>query len=170
MKAEKQIVIDSLLERINNSPFVFVADYSGMKVPEFAELRNRLRNAGSEFHVDKNTFVKRAAEAAGLPEDFSGVLNGQTAIVTGDHDVCAVAKVMKNFAKEFNRPSIRAGILDGALLNAEQVEELAALPPKEELQAKLLGLMQQPASMLVRLMNEPGSALARVLQAKADQG
>ena len=72
MKAEKQLIIDALLERINGSPFVLVADYGGMTVPQFEELRNRLRACGAEFHVEKNTFIKRAAQAAELPEDLAG--------------------------------------------------------------------------------------------------
>jgi len=171
MKAEKQIIIAELLERINASPFMLVTDYSGMKVPQFEELRNRLRTTGSSYSVAKNSFVKRAIGAeSSLPDSIADSLSGQTAIVTGESDVCAAAKVLKNFRKEFAKPEIRAGILDGEVLDTAQIEALADLPPMEVLQAQLLGLLLTPAQQLVRTLNEPASALARVLQAKHDQG
>ncbi|MCB1065728.1 MAG: 50S ribosomal protein L10 [Verrucomicrobiae bacterium] len=170
MKSEKQFIIDALLERINGSPFLLVADFTGMTVPQFSELRTRLRAAGSEFHVEKNTFVRRAAESASFPEEVSSLLTGQTAIVTGESDVCAAAKTLKAFHKEFKRPILKGGVLDGAALDAAQVEALADLPSKEVLQAQLLGVLQTPARQLVTVLNEPLASLARVLQAKADQG
>ncbi|MCB1091552.1 MAG: 50S ribosomal protein L10 [Verrucomicrobiae bacterium] len=170
MKAEKQIIIDALLERINQSPFLLIADYTGMTVPQFSELRKRLRATGATFNVAKNTFVKRAAISASVPESVGDLLSGQTAVVTGENDVCAAAKAIKNFHKEFSRPVIRGGVLDGAVLAAAQVEALADLPSKEILQSQLLGLLQEPARRMVTVLNEPLASLARVLQAKADQG
>ena len=111
MKAEKQIIIDEILERINASPFMLVTDYSGMNVPEFAELRNRLREAGASYQVAKNSFVKRATEAAEYPAEIKETLGGQTAIVTGESDVSAAAKILKNFRKEFEKPEIKGGVL-----------------------------------------------------------
>lgn len=170
MKAEKQIIIDALLERINQSPYLLVADYTGMTVPQFSELRKRLRAVGAGFNVSKNTFVKRAANTAQMPDTIGGVLSGQTAVVTGGSDVCAAAKTLKNFNKEFNRPVIKGGVLDGAMLAAAQVEALADLPSREVLLATLLGVLQEPARRMVTVLNEPLAALARALQAKADQG
>ncbi len=170
MKAEKQLIIDTLLERINQSPFLLVADYAGMTVPQFEELRNRLRAAGAEFHVAKNTFVKRAASDAEVPETINEMLSGQTAIVTGESDVCAAAKTLKNFHKEFERPVIRGGALDGEVLDVAQVNALADLPPKEVLQAQLLGVLQTPGRQLATVLNESITQLARVLQARVDKG
>jgi large subunit ribosomal protein L10 len=170
MKAEKQIIIDALLERINQSPFMLVADYTGMTVPQFSELRKRLRAVGAAFNVSKNTFVKRAANTAQMPDSIGEALKGQTAVVTGGSDVCAAAKTLKNFNKEFNRPVIKGGVLDGAMLEAAQVQALADLPSREVLLATLLGVLNEPARRMVTVLNEPLAALARVLQAKADQG
>ena len=170
MKAEKQIIIDEILERINASPFVLVADYTGMTVPEFAELRNQLSEQGAEFHVAKNSFVKRAAAEAKLPEGIGDALTGQTAFVVGEEDVCAAAKILKAFKKKTNKADVRSGTLDGALLDAAQIEVLADLPSKDALLAQFLGVLNMPAQQLVRVINEPASALARVLQAKANQG
>jgi large subunit ribosomal protein L10 len=170
MKAEKQIIIDEILERINASPYVIVADYTGMTVPQFETLRTRLDELSAEFHISKNTFVKRAAKDAELPEDLNEALSGQTGLVTGAEDVCAAAKVVKEFKKETGKLEIKGGALDGAYLDAAQVDALASLPPREVLLATLLGVLQAPASKLVRTLNEPGASLARVLAAKEGQG
>lgn len=168
MKVEKTLLIDDLLKRMNGSPFLFIVDYSGLTVPGWEELRKRLRANGSEIHVTKNNLVRKAAEKAGYPEKIGDALVGQTAVVTGDSEVCAVAKVLKTFAKEFEKPKLRAGVLDGALLTPEAINSLADLPSKEVLRSQLLGVLQAPASTLVRLLNEPAASLARVLKAKSE--
>lgn len=170
MKEVKQVIIDDILTRINESPFLLVADYSGMTVPQFENLRKRLKAQGARFQVAKNTLVRHAARSAEYPDGLSGILTGQTAVVTGESDVCAAAKELKEFAKLTGKPGIRGGVLDGELLDEEKVRALADLPPMEVLQATLLGVLNQPGTMLARVLNEPGTSLARVLQAKADQG
>lgn len=169
MNAEKTILIEHLLEKVNASPFLFVVDYTGLTVDKFEALRKLLRGAGAEMHVFKNTLVKKAAERAGYPSELGAVLTGQSAVVTGEKDVCAAAKVMKNFADEFKKPQMKAGVLDGKYLDASGINALADLPSREVLLGQLLGVLQAPASTLVRLLNEPASSLARVLQAKSEQ-
>lgn len=169
MKAEKTILIDHLLEKVNASPFLFVVDYAGLTVDKFEELRKRLRASGAEMHVYKNTLVKQATTKAGFPAELGDVLTGQTAIVTGQKDVCAAAKVMKTFSTEFQKPQLKAGVLDGKYLGADNINSVADLPSREVLLAKLLGVLQAPASTLVRLLNEPAASLARVLKAKGEQ-
>lgn len=170
MKALKKIAIDQLLERVSASPFLLVVDYGGMKVSQFEELRKRLRGVGAKLQVSKNTFVKRAAASVDYPEDLAAHLVGQTAVVTGETDVCGAAKILKTYAKEIGKLPIRCGVLDGTLLADSQVIALADLPPLEILRAQLLGVFNSPAQKLVSVLNEPGASLARVLQAKADQG
>ena len=165
MNPDKKIIIDGLLERVNASPFVLVVDYTGMTVPHFSELRNRLVTAGAECHVAKNTYMRKAFAEAGLP-DPGDQLTGQTAFITGEQDVAAAAKVLKNFEKEFKKPGIKLGILDGLLLGEEQVKAIADLPPREVLLAQLLGVINAPATKLLRTLNEPGASLARVIKAK----
>jgi large subunit ribosomal protein L10 len=98
------------------------------------------------------------------------MLSGQTAVVTGDSDVCAAAKALKDFAKSAGKPEIRGGVLDGELLDEAKVKALADLPPMEILQAQLLGVLNMPAQQLVTVLDQPGASLARVLQAKHEQG
>lgn len=167
MRPEKASIVEDLQTKLNASPFLFVADYTGLKVSQFAELRNRLWGAGARCHVVKNTFLRRAAKEAGLPE--LGELKGQTAIVFGDKDVAAAAKILKTFSTEFKKPEIKTGVVDRLVVSGDQIKAIADLPSREILLATLLGVLQAPASKLVRVLNEPASALARVLKAKADQ-
>ena len=165
MRPEKTYIVADIQATLKNSPFLLIADYSGMEVKHFEELRVRLGRVDAQIHVIKNTFLKRAIKALGLPE-LNGALSGQTAMITGESDICAAAKILKTFISEFERPALKAGILDDAILSVEQIKALADLPSKDVLQAKLLGLLLAPATKLVRVLNEPASSLARVLQAK----
>lgn len=168
MRPEKASIVEDLQARLNKSPFLFVTDYSGLKVDQFSELRNRLAGAGAECRVVKNTFLRRAAKEVGFP-DLGNELAGQTAIVVGEKDVAAAAKIVKTFATEFQKPTVRIGVIDRAVVSGEQINEIADLPSREVLLAQFLGVLQAPASKLVRLLNEPASQLARALKARAEQ-
>lgn len=169
MNPDKKYIVDELLERVNASPFVLVVDYTTMTVPEFAEFRNRLKETGAECHVTKNSYMKKTLELAELP-DLGENLKGQSAFITGEEDISAAAKVVKNYAKEFKKPEVKVGILDGDILEPDQVKALADLPSRDELLSKLLGILNEPAAKLLRTVNEPGGSLARVIKAKADKG
>ena len=168
MRPEKTNIVSDLSEKLKRSPFVIVTDYQHMKVADFSELRSRLAPTGAEMHVVKNNFLKRAMADSGFP-DVSDQLVGQTAIVTGENDVAPVAKIFKTFATEFKIAAVKIGFIDRAVLSTAELETLAELPPRETLQAQLLGVLLSPATRLVRLLNEPASALARLLKAKAEK-
>ena len=167
MRPEKTLIVSDIREKLQASPYLLVVDFTGMKVPHFENLRTRLSDAGARMSVVRNTFLRIAAAELKMPE-LSDSLAGQTAMVTGEVDICAAAKVLKTFAAEFKLPTVRAGVLDNAALSADQVAALADLPSKDVLRAKLLGLLQTPASQFVRILNEPAASLARVLKAKGD--
>ena len=167
MRPEKITIVEDLQAKLNASPFVLVTDYTGLRVDQFSILRNRLAENGAECKVVKNTFLRRAMSDAGLP-DIGTDLKGQTAIVIGEKDVAAAAKVLKAFVAEFKKPEIKLGIVGHSVVTVEQINAIADLPSREILLGQLLGVMQAPASTLVRLLNEPASSLARVLKAKAD--
>ncbi len=168
MRHEKKFINAEYVSRLNQSPFFIVADYTGLKVHHFTELRKRLRKSGAEVHVVKNTIFKIAVKEAGLA-DLGAALTGQMAVVTGPKDISSAAKVLKTFASEFDRPKIRFGILDNKRLDAASVLAIADLPSVDVLRGQLLGLLQAPASQLVRVLIEPAASLARVLKAKADK-
>jgi large subunit ribosomal protein L10 len=166
MRPEKANIVSDLSEKLNRSPFLLVTDYQGMKVAQFGELRNRLAPTGAQVHVVKNSFLKRAMTASGLP-DVAEQLSGQTALVTGDKDVAPVAKVLKTFAAEFKVAAVKIGVVDKSVLSTAEVESLADLPSREVLLAQFLGVLLAPATKLVRVLNEPAASLARLLNAKA---
>jgi len=168
MRPEKTNIVSDLSEKLKRSPFVLVTDYQRMKVSDFGELRNRLAPAGAEVHVVKNNFLKRAMTDSGFP-DVGDKLVGQTAVVTGEKDMAPVAKIFKMFAAEFKVAALKLGFVDRTVLSTAELETLADLPPREVLQAQLLGLLLSSATRFVRLLNEPGSALARLLKAKSEK-
>lgn len=157
VNADKGVIIDNLLAKVNASPFLLVIDYTGVTVPEFTALRADLAAAGASCMVAKNTFMAKAIAQAGLP-DISGHLVGQTAYVTGNSDVCAAAKVINTFAKKSKKAAYKVGILDGAELTPAKIQALGDLPSREVLLATLLGTI-----------NGAASALARVIQAYVDK-
>ena len=168
MRPEKANIVSDLSEKLNRSPFLLVTDYQRMKVDQFGELRNRLAPTGAEVHVVKNSFLRRAMTASGLP-DVAEQLSGQTAVVTGDKDVAPVAKVLKTFAAEFKIAAVKIGVVDKSVLSTAEVESLADLPSREVLLAQFLGVLSAPATKLVRILNEPAASLARLLNAKAEK-
>jgi len=168
MRAEKKLISAEYISRLNGSPFFLVVDYRGLGVAQFTELRKRLRKAGGEAHVVKNTIFRVAAKEANVA-DLSGVLSGQLAVITGAKDIAGVAKVVKGFQSEFEKPKLQFGYLGNQRLSAEDIRAIAELPPLNELQSKLLGLLQAPAQKLVALINTPGSQIARVIKAKSEQ-
>jgi len=169
MRPEKNQIIDEIKSRVDKAPYVLLTDYTGMQVPQFNELRNRLSGANAEYRVVKNNLLRRALQGSNLP-DLETYLHGQSAVVLGDSDVSAAAKVLKAFAKEFQKPLLKIGILDKAVMNVDQIMALADLPSKGVLQAKLLGLLLAPATTLARLLNTPASQIAQVLKAHSDKG
>jgi large subunit ribosomal protein L10 len=168
MRPEKADIVKDLAENLKESSFVLVTDYQHMQVDDFSELRKRLAAAGAEVHVVKNSFLKRAMADSGLTA-ANGELTGQTAVVTGEKDVAPVAKILKTFTGQFKKAMLKLGFIDRAQVATKEIEQLADLPPREVLQAQLLGLFMSPATKLVRVLNEPASALARLLKAKAEK-
>jgi len=165
MRPEKNLIIDEIKTRVDRAPYVLLTDYTGMQVPQFNELRNRLSGAKAEYRVVKNNLL----QGSNLP-DLESYLHGQSAVILGDTDISAAAKVLKNFTSEFKKPVLKIGILDKAVVDVNQIMAMADLPSKDVLQAKLLGLLLAPASTLVRLINTPASQVAQVLKAYSEKG
>ena len=169
MRLEKQNLTKEYLARLNASPFFIVVDYKGLKVGHMTELRKRLTKAGAEVHVVKNSIFRIAAKEAGVA-DLNGTLTGQLAVVTGQKDISTAAKVVKTFNAEFDKLKVKFGYLNSQRLADKDILALADLPSIEVLRGRLLGVLNAPATKLVRLLNTPASQLARVLQARVDKG
>jgi len=168
MRAEKQILTKEYAARLNGSPFFIVVGYQGLKVSHMTELRKRLGSAGAEVHVVKNSIFRIAAKEAGVAE-LNGSLAGQMAVVTGQKDISAAAKALKNFAAEFDKLKVKFGYLNNQRIEEAGIIALADLPSLDVLRAKLLGLFNAPATKLVTLINTPATQLAQVIKAKSEK-
>jgi large subunit ribosomal protein L10 len=154
--------------RLSNSPFFLLIDYKGVTVAQFTDLRKRLMDVGAEAHVVNTSVFRTVADVAGL-KDVGVGLTGQMAVVTGQKDVAAAAKVVKTFNKETQKGVLCYGYIDGERTESATLNLLADLPPLNELRAKLLGTIMAPATKLVGTLAAPMQQLARVIQARADK-
>ena len=169
MRAEKKNITVEYLNRLNASPFFIVVDYKGLKVGPITELRKRLGKSGAEMHVVKNSIFKVAVKEAGLA-DLGSTLSGQIAVVTGQKDVSAAAKIVKTFSAEFDKPKIKFGYLKNQRLESADIVALADLPSIEVLRSKLLGVIKAPATKLATIIGTPATQLAQVIKARVDKG
>ncbi len=155
---EKKQIVSSLAEQLKSAVSGVLVDYCGLSVEQDTELRNKLREAGVEYKVVKNTLTRFAAKEVGFDE-LDSVLNGPTSLAISMTDEVAPAKVLAEFAKKNEQLEIKAGFLDGKVISLDEVKKLASTPNRETLLAKLLGSL-----------NAPVSNLARTLQALVDNG
>jgi large subunit ribosomal protein L10 len=143
IREEKQQVVQDVTAKLKESSCTIVADYRGLNVAQVTELRRRLREAGIEFQVLKNTLARRAAAAAELTE-LDSVLTGPTAIAFSKEDIVAPAKILTEFAKKNDKLSVKAGVVEGRVVDVDQIKALADLPSREGLLSMLLSVLQAP--------------------------
>lgn len=165
MRTEKKYLIEEVARHLKKSDYLLITNYQKVTVADVAALRAKLAPEQAEFHVVKNSSLRVAAKDAGLP-GFDNLLAGQTAIVVGGRNASGVAKIVKKFFDEKQKLEIKGGIVGGKLFDAGQIAKLSELPSIEVLRAQLLGLLNQPATGLVRVINGVPQALVNVLQAK----
>lgn len=151
-RTERQETVASLTEQLKASPNVYVTDFTGLNVLRLTELRRRLRGAGVRYVVVKNTLAQRAFQANGVSA-LDEHLAGPTGLVLAGSDPVGGAKVLSDFAREFERPAIRIGLVDGKPVTADQVKRLADLPSREVLLSQLAGYFQSPVAQLAGAMN-----------------
>jgi large subunit ribosomal protein L10 len=169
LKSEKERVVAELTDRLRDTDSLLVADYRGLTMTQIDELRTELLQHGARFRVVKNTLTRRAAEAAGA-DALLTLLDGPTAIafLESDGDPVAVAKALSDVARTGRVLAIRGGILDGAAITGEEVEELAKLPPADVLRAQLVGALAGPLQV-VGLFAAPMRDFVGVLDARIRQ-
>ncbi len=138
---EKQAVVNAMVERLQNAKSAVVCEYKGITVEADTALRRELRKNGVTYTVIKNTLLRRAANECGLSE-LDSVLSGTTAIATSDTDLIAPAKVLADFVEKSKSGfAIKAGVLEGKVIDKATVEQLASLPSRETLLAMLLSVL-----------------------------
>jgi len=139
-KTERQATVESLAAQIKGSPNVFVTDFQGLNVAKMTDLRRRLRAAGSKYVVVKNTLAQRALEANGLPT-LDESFKGQVGLVLAGNDPLPAAKVVGEFAKEFEKPSVKVGLVDGKTVQPAYVKRLGEIPSREVLLGMFAGAL-----------------------------
>jgi large subunit ribosomal protein L10 len=164
-RAQKTEQVAQLKQTFAETSVVVVTRNLGLTVAQSTALRNRMRDAGASYKVTKNTLTLIALEGSPYAP-ISEMLTGPTALATSD-DPVAAAKVAVDFAKTTDRFEIVGGAMGDTLLDLAGVKALAELPSLDELRAKIIGLIQAPASKIARTINEPGAMLARVIGAYA---
>ena len=153
-KAQKQEMVTALAEQVGKSQTIYVTDFTGLNVAHITDLRRRLRAVGVEYVVVKNTLARRALTDARRTESgLESHLEGPTALVLAGADPVSAAKVLADFAKEFEKPRVKVGVVEGKPVTPAQVKHLAALPSKTELLARLGGALQAPMAGFVGVLH-----------------
>lgn len=166
-RAEKEAIVRELKEKFEGAQAAVLTDYRGMNVAEATNLRKKLREAGCEFKVVKNTLARLAARQTGL-EGLAPYLEGPLAIAFSK-DPVAPAKILYEFIRENKKMEIKAGVLEGNIIDAGKVKELAELPSREILLAKVLGGMQAPLSGFVSVLSGTLRSFVYALEAVRKQ-
>ncbi|UWG97908.1 50S ribosomal protein L10 [Dehalobacter sp. DCM] len=168
---EKQKVVEDIKQKFQGASGVVLADYRGLTVAQVTNLRVELRQAGVEYRVLKNTMVRRAADEMGI-KGLDEFLEGPTALAFSA-DPVAPAKILSEFSKKTKTLTIKAGVLEGRVIDADKVKDLANLPSREVLLSQVLAGMQGPLQGMVNVLQGPirkfGYALEEVRKLKEAQ-
>jgi large subunit ribosomal protein L10 len=169
-REDKERVVAELTERLRLAETLLVADYRGLTMPQIDALRGRLLEHGARLTVVKNTLTRRAAEAAGV-DALLALLEGPSAIafIESEGDAVAVAKALADSARETRVLALRGGIMQGRQISAEDVEELAKLPPLDVLRGQVVGAIIAPLNALLALVNAPLQNLVGLIDARIEQ-
>ncbi len=162
-------LVEQITDILTKNNYVIATDYRGLTVAELQELRKKLRDINTEYHIVKNNLTRFAAEKSGN-EPLIELLVGPTAIAFGREDATKIAKTLVDYAKATKTTlSIKGGLIDGKLLNAQETIRLATLPPIEILRAQLLGTLQSPIFILQSMLAANIHGLYGVLNARIQQ-
>ncbi len=162
--AEKAETVVAVHERLKAAKMAIVTEYRGLTVGQMTRLRREIRHASGEYQVIKNTLVRRALKGTAYG-DLERLLEGPNGWVFAYDDPVMLAKMLVKFVEDNNEKlTIKGGVFEGEFMDPAKVKFLARMPSKPELQAKLLAMIQAPATQLVRLMQEPGARVVRLLE------
>jgi large subunit ribosomal protein L10 len=159
---EKEQLLQEYTEGLAKAPHAFLLGYQGIKVPQVTELRARVRQSGGEYVVVKNTLALRAIDSQAL-EQLKEHFVGPTAVVFSQNDPVAVAKALTDYAKDVPAVKFKAGMVEGRAIAADQIKDIASLPSREELIAKLLFLLQSPVTRFARVLAAVPQSFVSVL-------
>ena len=152
MRAEKQYLIAEVDTHLKKSDYVILANFTKVTVADTADLRKLLAKESAEFHVVKNSSLRVAAKALGLP-DVEAALTGPTAVIVGGRNSAGVAKILKKFFEDKQKLDIKLGVLDRKLVSRDDLRAIADLPSFDALRAQFLGLLTSNAAAFVRVLD-----------------
>ncbi|MBM3842914.1 MAG: 50S ribosomal protein L10 [Verrucomicrobia bacterium] len=152
MRAEKQYLIAEVDTHLKKSDYVILANFTKVTVADTADLRKLLAKENAEFHVVKNSSLRVAAKALGLP-DVEAALTGPTAVIVGGRNSAGVAKILKKFFEDKQKLDIKLGVLDRKLVSRDDLLKIAELPSFDALRAQFLGLLTSNAAAFVRVLD-----------------
>lgn len=152
---EKKKLVRTLQEKLGNNPNIIFTNFRGMKVEQLQKLRKQIKDNGFEFIVVKNTLLKKTFEKAPFANEVIPRLKGMTAVTWSGDDPSSSAKILREYQKENENLEIKFGIIEGKVVDAEEIERIAQLPGKNELRATLLSLFNAPARDFLLLLQAP---------------
>jgi large subunit ribosomal protein L10 len=161
--AEKAETVAAVEERLKAAKMAIVTEYRGLNVGQITRLRREIRQVSGEYQVIKNTLVKRALKGTAYA-DLERLLDGPNGWVFAYDDPVVLSKALIKFADENDKLAIKGGVFEGQFMDPAKVKVLSQMPSKPELQAKLLAMIQAPATQLVRWVQEPGARVVRLLE------
>lgn len=169
-KAQKVATVDTLAERLEGSPVIYLTNFQGLTVEQATELRTMFRDAGVEYAVVKNTMLRRAMEKVGGYDDVYDMLHGPTAVAFSEEPATA-ARIMKQFREngKIEIPELKGAHVDGAVYQADALDMLAKLKSREELLGEIVSLLQAPMSNISSALTAPGETLAGAIRTIADR-
>jgi large subunit ribosomal protein L10 len=167
-KQQKEEILATYSDWLKRSQAVILVEYTGAKMKDMDAIRSKVRESGGEFHVVKNTLIRRALQQQGMTVPDQ-VLLQSTAMSFAFSDPAATAKALAEATRNLGFVKVKAGFMAGQTLNAAQVKSLAELPPLPVVRAQLLGMLQAPAGKLVRTIAEPARSLAAVFRAFSEK-
>jgi large subunit ribosomal protein L10 len=151
-RAKKDEVVEQLIARLEQSPNLYLTDFTGLAVKPMTDLRRRLREAGVGYTVVKNSLVLRAFESASV-KGLEDVVSGPTAVVFAGEEPVTAARLLAQFKKDHEQLTLKAGLVEGRRLEAEEIIRLATLPSRQELLGQLAGAMQAPLQGFVGVLS-----------------
>lgn len=169
-RGDKQAVIDGIRGRFDRSVSAVLVDYKGLDVESVTNLRDQLRAIGVEYKVVKNTLTKLAIKDLGWAPRLDRALTGMTAIAWSYEEPGAAAKILREFTKKNKNVAVKAGVVDGSVIDGEGVvDRLATMPGKDELRGTLLATFQAPMQQFLQQLNAPAQNFVYLLKAKHDE-
>lgn len=168
-KADKQAVVEELVEDLTNSEALYIAEYTGMTVADVNNLRGKFRESGIKYKVYKNTLARRAMDQIGGYNDLPERLENQNAFIFAGEELGQPAKILKKFIADNKKPSFKMAYIEGQIFESNQLDVLASMKSKTEIIGDIVGLLLSPVSNIVSALQSQGSNILGAIKQVAEK-